>query len=117
VFEAKTSRCRSGAAVEELDEALAQREADFAVLVVPSEERPRQDAAACASQRGDSCVVLRPRRGPASAEVAYSLARARVLMARRGEARGASTPSAVRERSRRREAARMGDVLRVQAAA
>ena len=97
VFEAKASRLSKPKAIEELDRARAERNADFAVLVVPDEERIPAKMHQLREYGGDKLVVcFDPEEGSTlSLEVAYSLARARVLMAR-GEADGID-PSAIRE--------------------
>jgi hypothetical protein len=112
VFEAKASRLSKPKAVEELDRARVERNADFAVLVVPDEERIPAKMHQLREYGGDKLVVcFDPEESSTLAlEVAYSLARARVLMAR-GEADGID-PSAIREAIERATGA-MGDVLRV----
>jgi hypothetical protein len=112
VFEAKASRLSKPKAIEELDRARAERNADFAVLVVPDEERIPAKMHQLREYGGDKLVVcFDPEEGTTlSLEVAYALARARVLMAR-GEAEGID-PSAIREAIERATGA-MGDVLRV----
>jgi hypothetical protein len=112
VFEAKASRLSKPKAVEELDRARAERNADFAVLVVPDDERIPAKMHQLREYGGDKLVAcFDPEDGSTlSLEVAYSLARARVLMAR-GEAEGID-PSAIREAIERATGA-MGDVLRV----
>jgi hypothetical protein len=112
VFEAKASRLSKPKAVEELDRARAERQADFAVLVVPDEERIPAKMHQLREYGGDKLIAcFDPDEGSTlSLEVAYSLARARVLMAR-GEADGIDA-SAIREAIERATGA-MGDVLRV----
>ena len=112
VFEAKASRLSKPKAVEELDRARVERNADFAVLVVPDDERIPAKMHQLREYGGDKLVAcFDPEDGSTLAlEVAYSLARARVLMAR-GEADGID-PSAIREAIERATGA-MGDVLRV----
>jgi hypothetical protein len=112
VFEAKASRLSKPKAIEELDRARAERQADFAVLVVPDEERIPAKMHQLREYGGDKLVAcFDPAEGSTlSLEVAYSLARARVLMAR-GEAEGIDA-SAIREAIERASGA-MGDVLRV----
>src|SRR3954454_12144449 len=112
VFEAKASRLSKPKAVEELDRARVERNADFAVLVVPDEERIPAKLHQLREYGGDKLVVcFDPEEGSTlSLEVAYALARARVLMAR-GEAEGIDA-SAIREAIERATGA-MGDVLRV----
>jgi hypothetical protein len=86
VFEAKNSRRSRKEALAELDEAMTQRAADYAVWVVPSEDKLPARAHALREVGGDKLfVVYDPDEGSRLAlEVAYSLARARVLMAKGG---------------------------------
>ena len=66
VFEAKNSRLSRPEAVRQLDEARRERNADYAVLVVPSEEKvPARMHAAARVQRRQADRRLRRRRGPA----------------------------------------------------
>src|SRR5215207_1121097 len=96
VFEAKNSRVAKKAALEELDEAMAQRDAAYGVWVVPSEEQLPARTQPLREVNGDKLfVVYDPEEGGRLAlQVAYALARARVLMAR-GDAEGLDA-SAVR---------------------
>jgi hypothetical protein len=112
VFEAKASRLSKPKAVEELDRARTERNADYAVLVVPDEERIPAKMHELREYGGDKLVVcFDPEEGSMlSLEVAYKLARARVLMAR-GEADGVDA-AAIREAIERATGA-MGDVLRI----
>jgi molybdopterin converting factor small subunit len=89
VFEAKHSRRSRKEALAELEAAMAQRAADYGVWVVPSEDALPARAAGLREIGGDKLfVVYDPEDGSRLAlEVAYSLARARVLMAA-GEADG-----------------------------
>ncbi len=84
VFEAKNSKLSRPEMMRELDKALGEREAQFAVLVVPAEEKLPAKTPPLQEHNGDKMVVaLDPDGGPQIAlEVAYALARARVLMAR-----------------------------------
>jgi hypothetical protein len=84
VFEAKNSRLSKKAALEELDEALQQRDADYAVMVVPREDKLPAKTVPLREHSGDKLfVTFDPEDGSRlSLEVAYALARARVLMAR-----------------------------------
>ena len=83
VFEAKTARMTRPKALEELDGARAERNADYAVLVVPSEDKVPAKMQALREYNGDKLIVAYdPDHGPLALQVAYSLARARVLMAR-----------------------------------
>lgn len=88
VFEAKNAKLSRPKALAELDEALAERDAQFAVLVVPVEEKVPARMAPLREYNGDKLIVcFDPEDGSRLAlEVAYSLARARVLMARGDEA-------------------------------
>jgi hypothetical protein len=89
VFEAKTSQVPKKRALAELDDALAQRDAAYAVWVVPSEDKLPARTQPLREVNGDKLfAVYDPEDGSRLAlEVAYSLARARVLMAR-GDADG-----------------------------
>src|SRR3954464_14660197 len=88
VFEAKNSRRSRKEALAELEEAMATRSADYGVWVVPAEDRLPARAAALREVGGDKLfVVYDPAEGDLALSVAYSLARARVLMAR-GDASG-----------------------------
>jgi hypothetical protein len=86
VFEAKNSRKSRNEALAELDEAMNQRAADYGVWVVPSEDKMPARATALREIGGDKLfVVYDPEDGSRLAlEVAYSLARARVVMAKGG---------------------------------
>ena len=87
VFEAKTGRLSRRSACEELDRARAERDAEYAVLVVPSEDKLPARVFPLREINGDKLIVcFDPEEGSTVAlEVAYALARARVLMARGGE--------------------------------
>jgi hypothetical protein len=84
VFEAKNSQLTRPKALRELDDAMAERNADFAVLVVPGDEKIPARMAPLREYNGDKLIVtFDPQEGSRLAlEVAYALARARVLMAR-----------------------------------
>ena len=86
VFEAKNSRRSRNEALAELDEAMNQRAADYAVWVVPSDDKLPARAPQLREINGDKLfVVYDPEEGSRLAlEVAYSLGRARVLMAKGG---------------------------------
>ena len=86
VFEAKNSKRSRNEALAELDEAMNQRAADYAVWVVPSEDKLPARSPALREVNGDKLfVVYDPEEGSRLAlEVAYSLARARVVMAKGG---------------------------------
>src|SRR5918997_2379035 len=112
VFEAKNSRVAKKAALEELDEAMAQRDAAFAVWVVPSEEQLPARVQPLREVNGDKLfVVFDPEEGNRLAlQVAYALARARVLMVR-GDSDGLDA-SALRSEVERAVGA-MEDVRRI----
>jgi hypothetical protein len=83
VFEAKNARRSRKEALAELDEAMAQRAADYAVMVVPSEEFLPARAVGLREVGGDKLfVVFDPAESTLALEVGYALARARVLMAK-----------------------------------
>ena len=84
VFEAKTGRLGKNEALRELDKALQERDADFAVLVVPSEEKVPAKLRSLREYNGDKLIVtFDPEAEDTLAlELSYSLARARVLMSR-----------------------------------
>jgi Uncharacterized protein conserved in bacteria (DUF2130) len=88
VFEAKNARLSRPKALEELDGALRERNADYAVLVVPDEERVPAKMLSLREYNGDKLVVPfdAEEQQPLALELAYKLARARVLMSRAGEA-------------------------------
>jgi hypothetical protein len=112
VFEAKNSRRSRNEALAELDEAMNQRAADYAVWVVPAEDKLPARASQLREINGDKLfVVYDPEDGSRLAlEVAYSLARARVVMAK-GGAEGLDA-SAVRAEVERAMVA-MEDVRRI----
>ena len=87
VFEAKNSRISKPEALRQLDQALAERDADFAVLVVPGEDKVPARMVPLLEYNGDKLIVTYdPEEGSKlTLEVAYALARARVLMSRAGE--------------------------------
>jgi hypothetical protein len=83
VVEAKDRRLSSPRALGELDEAMAERSADFAVLVVPTAEEVPAKLEPLREYNGDKLVVaLDPDSGTLPLELGYRLARARVLMKR-----------------------------------
>jgi hypothetical protein len=84
VFEAKNSQLSRPKALRELDEALGERNADFAVLVVPGEDKVPARMLPLREYNGDKLIVTYdPQDGSRLAlEVGYALARARVLMTR-----------------------------------
>jgi hypothetical protein len=84
VFEAKNSKLSRPEALRELDRALEERNADFAVLVVSAEGKVPAKMLALREYNGDKMVVTYdPSEGSTLAlNVAYALARARVLLRR-----------------------------------
>jgi hypothetical protein len=83
VIEAKDRKLSSPGAPAELDKAMAERSADFAVLVVPTEEEVPAKLEPLREYNGDKLVVaLDPESGTLALELGYRLARARVLMKR-----------------------------------
>ena len=97
VFEVKTGKLSRNDALRELDKALQERSADFAVLVVPSEEKVPARMRQLREYNGDKLIVTYDpeAEGTVALELAYSLARARVLMSR-SEAEGVDA-NAVRD--------------------
>jgi hypothetical protein len=86
VFEAKNAYVPKNKAVAELDAAMEQRDADYGVWVVPSEELLPGHGHQLREVNGDKLfVVYDPEDGTRlGLEVAYALARARTIMARAG---------------------------------
>jgi hypothetical protein len=84
VFEAKNSQVSKNRALAELDEAMAQRDADYAVWVAAHEDLLPGRVQPLREVSGDKLfVAYDPEDGSRLAlEVAYALARARVLMAK-----------------------------------
>ena len=83
VIEAKDRRLSGPKALGEMDQAMAERSADFAVLVVPTEEEVPPKMQLLREYNGDKLVVaLDPEGGSLALELGYRLARARVLMKR-----------------------------------
>jgi hypothetical protein len=83
VVEVKDRRLSSPRALAELDEAMAERSADFAILVVPTAEEVPAKLEPLREYNGDKLVVaLDPDAGMLPLELGYRLARARVLMKR-----------------------------------
>jgi hypothetical protein len=111
VFEAKdTANLSRNKALEYLDEAMARRDADYAVLVVPCEHLPAKTQT-LREFNGDKLFVgWDPEDGPLALELAYGLARARVL-ARRGDADGLDADALRAEAERATQA--MEDVRRI----
>jgi hypothetical protein len=89
VFEAKDRRLGKKAALTELDEARVARGAEYAVLVVPSEDELPAKTRQLREYNGDKLFVVFDPEDPSrvALEVAYALARARILMSR-GEISG-----------------------------
>ncbi len=112
VFEAKNSQLSRNRALAELDEALETRGADFAIFVVPSEDKLPARTRPLREFNGDKMFVVYDAGEDArlALEVAYALARARVLM-NRGE-EDAVDGGAVRAEVERALAA-MEDVRRI----
>jgi hypothetical protein len=112
VFEAKNSQKSKKAALAELDEAMAQRDAAYGVWVVPSADQLPARTQQLQEVNGDKVfVVYEPDDGSVlGLQVAYSLARARVVMARADDSR--LDPTAVRAEVERAVGA-MEDVRRV----
>jgi hypothetical protein len=112
VFEAKNRRLSRNDALAELDGALQARGADYAVLVVPCDEKLPARTHALREFNGDKLfVTYDPEDGSTLAlEVAYGLARARVLMTR--AAAGGVDPAQVRAEAERAQGA-MEDVRRI----
>lgn len=98
VFEAKDRRLGRRRALDELDAAMENRDADFGVLVVPTAEELPAGTRALREVGGDKLFVVHDAADGSSLtlEVAYALARARVTMARE-EGEGVDA-GAVRER-------------------
>jgi TolA-binding protein len=86
VFEAKNARLSSPEARRELARGMRERDADFAVLVVPAEDKVPARLTTLREYEGDKLVVtFEPgERAPLALELGYRLARARVLMQRAG---------------------------------
>ena len=84
VFEAKNSQLSRNRALAELDEALETRGADFAIFVVPSEDKLPARTRPLREFNGDKMFVVYDAEDDErlALEVAYALARARVLMNR-----------------------------------
>jgi hypothetical protein len=112
VFEAKDARNLSrNAALQYLDESRDGRDADYAVLVVPPDRLPAKTWPLREVNGDKLFVTFDPEDdAPLALEVAYGLARARVLM-RRGEAAGLDTDALRAEVERTQQA--MEDVRRV----
>jgi hypothetical protein len=112
VFEAKDKKSLSrNDALAYLDASLHGRDADYAVLVVPSDRLPARTWPLREFNGDKLFVTYDPdHESPLALEVAYGLARARVLM-RRGEAGGVDTDALRAEIERAQQA--MEDVRRI----
>jgi hypothetical protein len=112
IFEAKDERSLSkNRALAYLDQSLAGRDADYAVLVVPGDRLPARTQSLLEFNGDKLFVAFDPEEGSTlSLEVAYGLARARVLM-RRGEAAGLDADAVRSELERAQQA--MEDVRRI----
>jgi hypothetical protein len=112
VFEAKNRKLSRNEALAELDAALETRTADYAVLVVSSEDKLPARTHPLREFNGDKLfVTFDPDDGSTLAlEVAYGLARARVLMARAAD--GGIDEAALRVEVERAQGA-MEDVRRI----
>ena len=89
VIEAKDSRLSQPRAMKELNDALAERSADFALLVVPTEEELPAKVEPLRERNGDEIVVaLDPETGTLALELAYRLARAQRVLMKRSDADG-----------------------------
>ena len=112
VFEAKSSKLSKNEALAELDGALETRAADYAVLVVSSEGKLPARTHPLREFNGDKLfVTFDPDDGSTLAlEVAYGLARARVLMAR---AAGSGIDTAALHAEVERAQGAMEDVRRI----
>jgi hypothetical protein len=112
VFEAKNAYVPKNKAVAELDAAMEQRDADYGIWVVPSEELLPGRGAQLREVNGDKLfVVYDPEDGGRlGLEVAYSLARARTLMA---EADGDGLDAGALRTEVERALAAMDDVRRI----
>jgi hypothetical protein len=102
VFEAKNARLSKKQALAELDEAMRARDADYGIFVVPCADKLPAKTSDLREFGGDKLfVVFDPDEGGRiSLEVAYKLARRRVLMAR-GDA-GGDRPGRRAQRGRAR---------------
>jgi hypothetical protein len=111
VFEAKNAKLSRPEALRELDRAREERNADFAVLVVAAEDKVPARMLALREYNGDKMVVtFHPGDGGLSLQVAYALARARVLLRRAdGEGIDAEAVRACSERALQE----LGEVQRI----
>src|SRR3954451_9283827 len=80
VFQAQNAKLSRPEAIRELDRAREERNAEFAVLVVATDEKVPARMLPLREYNGDKMVVTyAPEDGPLGLQVAYALARARVL--------------------------------------
>ncbi len=112
VFEAKNSQLSRNKALAELDEAMDTRGADFAIFVVPSEDKLPARTRPLREFNGDKMFVVYDDEEDSrlALEVAYGLARARILMNRGADE--TVDPAAVRAEVERALGA-MDDVRRI----
>jgi hypothetical protein len=111
VFEAKDSRLSRPKALAELETALDQRDADFAVLVVPGSEEVPARMQSLREYNGDKLIVeFDPADSTLGLELGYRLGRARVLMTRPD---GAEVDAAAVQDVVQRALAALEDVRRV----
>jgi hypothetical protein len=112
VFEAKNAYVPKNKAVAELDAAMEQRDADYAVWVVPDEELLPGRGAQLREVNGNKLFVVHDPDDPAgpALEVAYALARARTVMAR---AEGDGLDAGALRTELERALAAMDDVRRI----
>jgi hypothetical protein len=112
VFEAKNAKLSTPEARKELERGMADRDGDYAVLVVPSEGKVPAKMAPLREYDGNKLVVtLDPEDDvPLALEVGYRLARARVLMTR---AEGDAVDAAAIRDAAGRAVAALEDVRRV----
>ena len=83
VVEAKDRRLSGPKALGEMDQAMAERSADFALLVVPTDAEVPAKMQPLREYNGDKLIVaLDPEGGALALALGYRLARARVLMKR-----------------------------------
>jgi hypothetical protein len=115
VFEAKHSQLSRPKALEELDRAIGVRSADYGILVVPTDAEVPARMLPLREYNGDKLIVALDPVGdePVLAlQVAYALARARVLMARTAGGGEQIDGVAIRETCERAVSA-MEDVRRI----
>jgi len=112
VFEAKNAYVPKNKAVAELDAAMEQRDADYAVWVVPDAELLPGRGAQLREVNGNKLFVVHDPDDPGgpALEVAYALARARTVMAR---AEGDGLDAGALRTELERALAAMDDVRRI----